>query len=374
MSLKRDIFDFLLRLLAGRTIKENSKVELPGSILVLRNNDIGDLLVVTPLFEALKIKFPQSKVLAAIGSWNQELLVNNPYVDEIIPLNAPWYNKQVCRYPANSLRGVLHGLCYLFSNKEVKILREKRCEIGIDVLGSYYGSLLMMRAKIPYRLGVKGYAGGHSACQLSVRYDHEKHVGEAALNLAELLGAKNLPENRPQLFLSSLEIEKGESLWRNSEKGTRVVLAPGGGFQEKCWPLQNYLKLCQKITRESDRMIGVIGNSKDVDAGSTLVKNNPQVISFCDKLSLRETFSLIATADIMISSPSMAMHVAAVFRIPAIIILGKYFNSTSRHFKQWGYPEQVHLGREGNEQDSSDIESVFKVFEMRFSNLGNPVE
>src|SRR5438067_13587373 len=57
------------------------------TIFVLRNNDIGDLLVVTPLFDALKRRFPDNKIVVGVGNWNFPVLQNNPHLSEVLPIN-----------------------------------------------------------------------------------------------------------------------------------------------------------------------------------------------------------------------------------------------------------------------------------------------
>jgi hypothetical protein len=47
----------------------------------------------------------------------------------------------------------------------------------------------------------------------------------------------------------------------------------------------------------------------------------------------------------------MAMHIAAAFRLPAMVLLGKQFPSASQHRRQWGYPETVVLGRNKDHPD-----------------------
>ena len=130
------------------------------------------------------------------------------------------------------------ALRYIAASEESKEPLAKRNPgvIGTDVLGSAFGSLLLMRAGISFRLGVRGYAGGHSAAQGCVIYDEREHVGRGALRFAELLGATDLPENRPQLFPDS------PPQTRNT-----VVIAPGGGFAGKCWPLENYVELARLL-------------------------------------------------------------------------------------------------------------------------------
>ena len=71
---------------------------------ILRNNDLGDVLVSTPLANGLRQAFPNSKISIGTGDWARPLLENNPHIDDIISCNAPWHNKQICNYPANSLK------------------------------------------------------------------------------------------------------------------------------------------------------------------------------------------------------------------------------------------------------------------------------
>ena len=40
------------------------------------------------------------------------------------------------------------------------------------------------------------------------------------------------------------------------------------------------------------------------------------------------------------------MHLAGAFKIPSLILLGEWYDSTKLHHKQWGYPESTILGKE----------------------------
>src|SRR5579871_720245 len=242
----------------------------PRSIFVLRNNDIGDLLVVTPLFAALRRRFPGAKIIAGVGSWNADVLRDNPHVDEVLAVDAPWHNGRV------RPQGFAGALRFIFSSDQARELARRQCEVGIDVLGSPQGSLLLMRAGIPWRLGVRGYAGGNSAAQQSVEYDENEHVGRAALRFAELLGATELPENRPQIFLSTEPPQHGA-----------IVVAPGGGFAEKCWGVANFASLLDRL---APHPVVVIGGKGDRAAGAELAKERGHVEDRTGELSLRETF------------------------------------------------------------------------------------
>jgi ADP-heptose:LPS heptosyltransferase len=303
----------------------------PKKIFVLRNNDIGDLLVITPLFDALRQQYPKTEILAGIGSWNRDVLAGNPHVSRVIEMNAPWHNKVV------QPQGVVSALSYIYRSVEARRLREEQADIGIDVLGSGFGSLLFMRAQIPYRIGVRGYAGGDSAVERFVDYSSAEHVGRQALRLAELLGCVDLPENRPQIFLD-----------RPPEYHNAIVIAPGAGIPEKGWPPDHFVKLAGLLKGEP---IIVIGSTTDRVLGTRISEENPMARDWTGKLSLRESFAIIAGAKLLIGNSSMPMHVAAAFRRPAVILLGEQFSSASQHHRQWGYPETRVLGRDNDHPD-----------------------
>jgi ADP-heptose:LPS heptosyltransferase len=300
----------------------------PRKIFVLRNNDIGDLLVITPLFEALKKQFPDAEIIAGIGSWNRDVLACNPYVTTILNVNAPWHN--------NFIRGhnLFGALFYIYGSSEMRVLKQRGIDVGIDVLGSGFGSLLLMRARIPYRLGVKGYAGGESAVQHAVPFDPQEHVGRQSVRFAEALGCIELPEVRPQIFLDT-EPEQHDS----------IVVAPGSGVAGKNWPTHHFAELVAKF--RSTRII-LIGSAEDRSAAKQIVNSNPAVKNLCGALSLRETFAIVAGARLVICNSSMAMHAAAAFRRPSIVLLGEHFSSAAQHHAQWGYPETIVLGRGSN--------------------------
>ena len=107
--------------LAGKVSKtrRTGQHESPASILVLRPNDLGDLLTATPIFEALRTRFPSAHIIAGVGSWGRQIVENNPYIDEIVEFDAPWNNKAI---KDQSWRAML---TYIFSSPQVTSFRQR---------------------------------------------------------------------------------------------------------------------------------------------------------------------------------------------------------------------------------------------------------
>jgi heptosyltransferase-2 len=317
----------------------------PESIFVLRNNDLGDLLVVTPLFAALRRRFPRAAIVAGVGSWSLEVLRGNPHLSEALAVDAPWFNK----YTAAS--GALGRLRWISRSPAAAELARRRFAVGIDVLGSAWGSLLLLRAGIPWRLGVAGFAGGHRGVQQAIPFAPGEHVGRMALRFAERLGATELPEVRPQLFLTPEERAAGEARWSSPRRGFRLAIGPGGGHPERCWPPASFAALVRELAGVPDLEIAIVGGPRERALAAELAAISPGIRAFPD-LGLRETFALTAAADGVICNSSLLLHAAAAFRRPTLALLGPAFPSARHHQAQWGYPGTCwSLGRESDHEE-----------------------
>lgn len=318
-----------VRLAALRTPAPPGLPRAPRSIFVLRNNDIGDLLVVTPLFEALRRRFPAAWIAAGVGDWSREVLRGNPHLSEVLAVNAPWFNKYQAR------TGPLERLAYVRSSPEVDAIAERRFEVGVDVLGSAWGSLLLLRARIPHRLGVRGYAGGHSAVQAAVTFDPRAHVGRSALRFAEILGATELPAARPQIFLTAEEKEDAERWWAAAGEGRRIVIAPGGGLAARRWPAECFAAVAAGLP---GLPILALGGPREEALVAAVTTAAPAARAFPEPPRLREVFALVAAADLVVANSSMVLHAAAAFGKRTVVPLGESFSSALQHQEQWGYP------------------------------------
>ena len=336
--------------------------ELEKNFFVLRNNDLGDVLVATPLLIGLKTAFPKSKVSIGVGDWAMPLLENNPYLDEVISCNAPWHNKQNCRFPANSHKTFWEGLCYVLFSKESRYISSRMFTHGIDILGSRQGSWLMRRAKIPNRLGVKGYAGGENWCTKYIDFKEERNVADAGLKFLQLLNANVEIDPRPTIFLTKNEVAQAEASWSEKpESKKRIVLAPGGGFPEKCWGNENFSHLINLMLKNKDYQLCIIGSKEDKSRISA--NDSSQLTNLCGKLSLRQSAAMVSVADFVVCNSSLCMHLAGAFKIPSLTLLGEWYDSTELHQKQWGYPESTIKGKEFNEFRNQTC-SVSEAYEL----------
>jgi heptosyltransferase-2 len=332
----------------------------PRSIFVLRNNDVGDVLLVTPLLAALRKRFPSARIAAGVGPWSAAALERNPHVNAVLSVSAPWANN----YAKGS--SLATRVAYLLRSPELDVVRRSAFAVGIDVVGTSWGSLFLMRAGIPWRLGVEGYAGGHSGTQAGLRFDPQEHVARFALGFAELLGATDLPAPRPQIFLDADERAAGERRWSEArDGGARVVVGPGSGLELKGWPLPRYEALIASLALDEGVNLAVVTGPKE--RGLALSAGAARVLP---GLGLREVFALVASADLVVCNSSMLLHVAAAFDKPAVVLLGPAFASARQHQAQWGYPGlSLTLGPEAGAAQVATADAALVAIRERLAGI-----
>ena len=93
----------------------------PRRILVVRRDNIGDLVCTTPLFDALRVAWPQAHIAALVNSYNAEVLTRNSALDAVHV-----YTKLKHRAPGTSVLAPLLARLAL-----IRQLRRQRFDLAI---------------------------------------------------------------------------------------------------------------------------------------------------------------------------------------------------------------------------------------------------
>jgi heptosyltransferase-3 len=174
---------------------KNQRPELrniqPKRILVIRTDSLGDVLLTTPLFRALKQKYPKTKVCALVRQGFREVLADNPHVDQIITHDVPW-GKERSPWPVK-IRIFCSWKTLTYPLKLIRIiclLRAQQFDLGIELNGDLRNILFFLVAvKIPNRLGFNR-TGGEYLLAGSVEYNIYENQIKNNARLIYKLGKK----------------------------------------------------------------------------------------------------------------------------------------------------------------------------------------
>jgi len=281
-------------------------------ILITRTDRIGDLVLTTPLFKALREKFPKAWIAAVVFLEHREIVQGNPFLDEVI-----LYDKK------GSERG-LWGQ-FLFSQK----LRSKRFDVVVHAHGTNRMHLAAWFAGIPLRVG---YARRAPWALTQVhpynKKEGKKQEAEYLFELLEFLGVTPPEEIETFFPVTNRSVRSFESL-RMFHKipcdRPWIVLNPSASDVTKMWPAERFAGLVTRIQKDRPSVFLAIGTAQDRPLIERLIKNTPvPVFDLSGRLSLGHLGALLQRSDLLVSNDSGPVHIATAVGTPVVSIFGRY--------------------------------------------------
>lgn len=291
-------------------------------ILVVRQHDqIGDLLIATPVFRALRSKFPQAYIAVVVRKHTQEILINNPYIDDVFVYyrqiqnwNLKTFLDFVRRVHPYDLAVVLNTVSRSFSSDLIAWLSGARYR-----LGSAYKK---------YEISEGPTTSGDPFYNLIVPSDsqNEKSQIDRNLDIVRYIGADTTDKSYV-MVLTEEEIRQGWQMLQSLNIPSSrwlIGIHLGARFPEKKWPLEKYARLCDELINRYEARIVLTrgpGEEKLVETFRQQV-NAKESIFISPPTTLRTLASLVRNFHIYIGNDTGVMHVAASQRTPLICLYG----------------------------------------------------
>ena len=309
-------------------------------ILVIKFKYIGDVLLMVPTIRALREKFLEAHIACLVNKGTEEILTENPLIDEILTLD-----RSIKKLPR--ARKIIESL------KWAKSIRNKRFDLVVDLGEGDRGAVISFisgakirasfdvpREKITGRnffskLGYflfhwhfkgKGTLGRrflftHLARPKGIR----EHTIEHDLNVVRNLGIDT--ENKElEIFISDEDQRDIESLLQ--EKGIEkeeilTIIHPVSRWREKEWKDEGFARVCDYlIDRYHSKVIFTSGpgerETRKVKEIISLMKKTP--VDLSGKLRLKQLTALIKRSDFYLGLDSAPMHIASAFKKPLIAL------------------------------------------------------
>jgi len=271
------------------------------SILLLRHDRIGDMVLLTTLFKSLRIKYPYAWIIVLASEKNKEIIQNDPNVNEVL---------------------VYRGLLWFIGET-----RKRRIDLVVDLFYTYElkTAFLSYISGAKYRIGFE-IAGREIFFNLKgPRMQRSTHMINCLLDIAEYLGVDR-KESSPQIYLMEDEIQwaKGYFASKNFVDGElKIAVHPGAHYQSQRWPVQYFAELIKKITDKFKVRVIVFSekSEKKILAQMQDIVGMDNVEYAHDK-TLRQFMALLSQCDLLICNNSGPLHIAVAENIPTVSITG----------------------------------------------------
>lgn len=285
------------------------------NLLVVAPNWVGDVVMATPVFAALRHHFGRARISFLMRS----------YVAEIVD-GGGWHDATVLWPKAHGLRGAL-GLRHLAHR-----LAGERFDLALLLTNSLRSALVARLARIPRRVG---YAREGRGGLLTDRLHPLKRDGEYIpsplleyyIALAGRIGCP-IEDRRLRLGVSAAQEAAGAALKRHyglDDGRPYAVLNPGAAFgAAKCWLPERFAEVCDRLYRERGLLPVLVGAAGEADLLRRIAAlvNRPLVRCVDPGTSLGSLKVLIRDAKLLICNDTGPRHYGNAFGVPTVTIFG----------------------------------------------------
>jgi ADP-heptose:LPS heptosyltransferase len=292
-------------------------------VLLVRLDNLGDVLLTTPAFRAVRRGLPGAHLALMAGPSGCEVGRLNGDVDEVVPYRAP--NEDVYfELPQDPKREL----------RAVERLREGSFDAAI-IFTSYKQSALPAAylcylAGIPIR-AAGSFEGPGSLLTHRHRYSETvppKHESLRGLELTDFLG---FPQTEPEMVLRPRpEDEAGaEELLARHGIERYVLVHPGASASSRVYPAKLYRRAVEEISSESGLPVVVTGSPEEedlaVEAAGTVG------VPVAGETTFGSFSALVGRAEVVVTNNTGTTHVASALKRPVVTV----FAGTNPK-EQWG--------------------------------------
>ncbi len=299
---------YTLAHMADATIAVYKELMHATKILVIKMTAVGDVVLSTAAFKAIRHKFPNAQIYCLTSPQASAIAENCPHINEVIVFDPQDKNFKTLLSKSRELRRyhfdkvvdlqnnrVSHLLSFLtlpkesygYDNGKFSFLLSKKIKNNIrNIPPVEHQFRILKMLGIDYSLGLR--------LELNPSAKDEAYV-------KELLDSEWLSDG--QVFVG-LNISASQK------------------WPTKNWPLEHMAKLCDILGQKNVRVV-LTGENKDKSLSRKLIaKARAKPASFVGKTSILQLAALIKHCRVYLSPDSAPLHVAAGMQVPIIAFFG----------------------------------------------------
>jgi len=267
---------------------------------------IGDTFWAMQVIGELKKQSPSAELWAGIKPWSKDLLYDLIDDDKILILN---------NIISDRHREEFSIFEYI---SEIRTVRNLTFDTVIDLTGNRYSALFLWLTRIKNRVGLDLHKFSFLYTLKGADFSKDRHLYEKPWETLRVLFFDiNIPKKLfpPKSSISKKELEKqlGCSL-----ENKIALLAPGAGWKDKMWSLNNFAQ-CGQFLIENEYKIIISGSEKERALCNELnIKLNSKAYIFIR--SLRDFIALLPYISIALTNDSGPAHLCAAAKVKLITV------------------------------------------------------
>jgi heptosyltransferase-2 len=272
-------------------------LDLFKKVLIIRLSSLGDILLSTPLIRSIKRQYPKLQIDFLLRGQYKDVLVNNPYVDNIICYESDVIKKKQLE----------------------RKLSEKNYELIIDLQNNFRSATISSKLNaIKVKFDKKTFEKF-----LLVKFKVNKLVeaGQIPLRYAETINDFQLDDEGLDLFTNN----NSSTVLNTEEK--YIGFCPGSRHFTKMWPEEYYIQLGNLLNEKGYHTV-LLGGKSDLDVCYKISNLIAGSINLCNDDNILQTSADMQKCTAIVCNDSGLMHTACAVKVPVVT----FFGSTVKEF------------------------------------------
>ncbi|XME04331.1 glycosyltransferase family 9 protein [Lachnospiraceae bacterium C1.1] len=288
------------------------------SILVIKLDGIGDVVLCTPFLKLLRKHFPDSEISMIVSPSVYKLMNDCPYIDCLYVFDSSDYVKYPLHEKADRIKRYVESLGRLY---ELAIIPR------MDV--DYYGASLIAyfsgaSERVTYsecatkqkEMENQGYDRLFSKVIVP---DGVRHESLRNISILEALGVR-LTEDEKKTHCEVWENDSSNKAICAmvpfvNRSGKHVVFGMSAADKKREWPWNNFLRLAYMILSEYPNvdviLCGKLSNNDEIEQCINDNGTNTRIFNMINRTSIPDIVSIMKKTDVYIGNDTGMMHIAA---------------------------------------------------------------
>lgn len=297
------------------------------SILVVRLDAVGDMILTSGFLREIRANFPQARITLVVSPFVYPIVELCPYVNDVLTFdiktldrNFPVMLERLVEFCKGNLWRKHFSLAFSpqWGSDNLPGLLMAWLSGAKERIG--YGT--HPYSNLGFEISAKDAALDNFLLTRNILAPAEviKEV-ERYFYVLQAVGLEVKQDNM-ELFFGAADTLKARELLRDiPPTAKRVLLGIGAGFGSRQYPVEKLLVALKQLAKK-DLVFVIVGGKSELDDATAIEYKLPpeKVLNLVGKTTLRETEAVIAQMDYYIGNDSGVMHIAAAAQVPAVVI------------------------------------------------------
>lgn len=304
-----------------RMIARESKIEQPiKQILVVRLDEIGDMVLTTPFFRELRRNYPEAEITLVVKPAIYNLMELCPYIDNLkifTRANGRWAAFQ------NFYRAKKFALCELKGNYDLAIV--PRFDSDFAYMAGAIAFFSGAGRRVGYAPWVLSHKSKSDAGMEKFYTDFVParngvcHEVERNLDILRYLGC-SIENTNLELWIDKHDEQVAKKLLSTGGGQRLLVLVLSAGAKHKEWPIENYIAMVEFFRQENILPILLGAGENTREYADEFCNVCPEAIDLVGKCSLRETYAVMKQCKMYLGGDTGPTHMAVAAGLPGVAL------------------------------------------------------